>query len=254
MKKRMVIVMVAAVLLIAGWCLYASFTSNSRNAQTLGEIPAPWGYARVDATSGSYADFLRHLPLKPRGARVHRYTGETSFMSLFSSGVIDYKMLSNSEQCADVAMRLRAEYLWANGRYSEICFRNVNGQNMRYQGGKSRKEFEQYLRKVYGLCSTFSMYRETKTRAIKDIKPGDVLVYPAKYGLPYGHAVLVADVATNGNGKYAIMCVEGSTPAIEAHIIRNLNPLKNPWFFIEEDDDHIWVSLLPFQKEELRHY
>lgn len=49
-------------------------------------------------------------------------------------------------------------------------------------GGSSRKAFEKYMREVFGVCSTFSEYRETTPRSIKDIQPGDVLVYPARPG------------------------------------------------------------------------
>lgn len=37
-----------------------------------------------------------------------------------SAAVIDMPMLSNAEQCADMTMRLRSEYLFSQGRYSEI--------------------------------------------------------------------------------------------------------------------------------------
>lgn len=37
-----------------------------------------------------------------------------------SAAVIDMPMLSNAEQCADMTMRLRSEYLFCQGRYSEI--------------------------------------------------------------------------------------------------------------------------------------
>ena len=69
-----------------------------------------------------------------------------------------------------------------------------------------------------------------------------------------GHAILVADVARSKSGKVAIMCVEGNTPAREMHIVRNPNPLRNPWFFLDEDDETIWISVFHFKKDELRHY
>lgn len=246
--------MMVLLALLGGWLWFQSHTSNPWNARTLGDIETPWGYTRVEAPQGSYAEYLRSLPLKERGAKVHLYTGGEANFQFLSTGVIDQDILSNSEQCADVTMRLRAEYLWSKGRYSEICFTNVNGKKMHYQGGSSRKAFERYMRNVYGVCSTFSVHRETKPRAIKDIQPGDVLVYPARTGHMYGHAILVADVARSSSGKVAIMCVEGNTPAREKHILRNINPLRNPWFILDEDDETIWISAFHFDKDELRHY
>jgi len=253
-KTKLLSIMILAIAIIACWLCFQSCNSNPWNAKTLGEIDTPWGYTRVEATHGSYAEYLRSLPLKERGAKVHLYTGGEANFQILSTGVIDQDILSNSEQCADVTMRLRAEYLWSKGRYAEICFTNVNGQKMRYHGGSSRKAFEHYLRSVYGVCSTFSVHRETKPRAIKDVQPGDVLVYPARPGHKYGHAILVADVARNSSGKVAILCVEGNTPAREKHIVRNINPLRNPWFILDEDDETIWISAFRFGKDELRHY
>ena len=110
------------------------------------------------------------------------------------------------------------------------------------------------MRGVYGACSTFSLYQETKPRAIQDVMPGDVLVYPARPGRKYGHAVMVVDVARSRSGKVAIMCIEGNTPAREKHLVRNPNPLHNPWFILNEGDEAIQISVFRFNKDELRHY
>lgn len=252
--KKIILTVFAIGLVLAGWFAYVTQTSNPWNAGTIGDIPAPIGYSRVDAPEGSYTNYLRSLPLKQRGAKVHLYTGGEARYQFLSTGVIDQDLLSNSEQCADVTMRLRAEYLWQAGRYNDICFGNVNGQKMRYSGGQSRKAFEQYMRSVYGLCSTYSLYHETKPRPISEVQPGDVLVYPARPGRKYGHALIVVDVARNCFGKVAIMCAEGNTPAREKHVVRNLNPFRNPWFVLDEDDDSFRISCFHFNKDELRYY
>lgn len=106
---------------------------------------------------------------------------------------------------------------------------------------------------AYGCCSTFSVSRETEPRKISEVQPGDVLVYPARKLEGMGHALIVVDVARRGK-KVAIMCAEGNTPAREAHIVRNLNPLENPWFFFDGNESTLWVSVFHFGKNELRHY
>ena len=257
MKKKIflaILIVIALIALVCGWCWYSAKTSNPWNARTLGEIAAPRGYTRVEAPAGSYAEYLRALPLKARGAKVQLYTGGDAHYQFLSTGVIDKPILSNDEQCADVTMHLRADYLWSHGRYCEICFTNVNGKKQHYTGGSSQKAFERYMRGVYGYSSTFSVYHETQVRSIKDVQPGDVLVYAARPGHKLGHAILVADVARSKSGKVAIMCVEGNTPAREMHIVRNPNPLRNPWFFLDEDDETIFISCFRFNKDELRHY
>ena len=50
------------------------------------------------------------------------------------------------------------------------------------------------------------------------------------------------------------MCVEGNTPARDQHIVRNLNPICNPWFFFDEDDTVFWIGPFHFNEDELRHY
>lgn len=240
-------------LVLGSWCWWSSRTSNPWNARTVGDIPAPFGYTRVEAPEGSYAAYLRSLPLREKGTKVNLYTGGEANSQYLSTAVIDQDILSNSEQCADVTMRLRAEYLWQKGRYSEICFRNVNGQRMNYTGGSSRKAFDIYMRNVYEWCSTYSVYHETTPRPISEVQPGDVLVYPARKGRIYGHALIVVDVAKKGS-KVAIMCAEGNTPARDKHIVRNMNPLNNPWFFLDGTEDNIYVSIFRFNKDELRHY
>lgn len=243
--------MIASI--IGAWCWWSSKTSNPWNAETVGDIPVPFGYTRVEASPGSYAEYLRSLPLRKRGTKVNLYTGGEANFQFLSTGVIDQDLLSNSEQCADATMRLRAEYLWQKGRYSEIRFRNVNGNFMTYTGGSSRKAFETYMRNVYGWCSTYSVYHETTPRPILDVQPGDVLVYPARSGHQYGHALIVVDVARK-RSKVAIMCAEGNTPARDKHIVRNLNPLETPWFFFDGTESTLWVSVFHFDRNELRHY
>lgn len=256
MKKRILKIISVSLVLgtaLIGCLLWYSQTSNPWDVKHIGDIDAPWGYTRVEAADGSYAEWLRQLPLKSKGSKVMLYTGGEANYQFLSAGVIDIPMLSNAEQCADMTMRLRAEYLFSRGRYSDICFTDVNGNRLQYHGGSSRKALEKYLRKAYECCSTFSVSRETTPRKISEVQPGDVLVYPARKIEGMGHALIVVDVVRNGN-KVAIMCAEGNTPAREAHLVRNPNPLSNPWFFFDGDESTLWVSVFHFGKNELRHY
>lgn len=252
MKKALKVIgfLLLIGIMTAGTIWWYSHTSNPWNAQTVGDIAAPIGYERVE---GSYAEFFRSLPLQERGRKVQLYTGGDARFQWLSTAVIDLPLLSNSEQCADMTMRLRAEYLFSQGRYSEIRFRDVNGNRLQYHGGASRQALEKFLKHAYGVCSTFSVSRETEPRPISEVQPGDVLVYPARKIEGMGHALIVIDVARKGK-KVAIMCAEGNTPAREAHIVRNLNPLSNPWFFFDGDESTLWVSVFHFGKDELRHY
>jgi hypothetical protein len=88
-------------------------------------------------------------------------------------------LLSNAEQCAAVCIRLHAEYLFNSGQYSSIHFRDVNGNTMRNLGGASRKVFNNFPKRVYGMASTYSLSREMWQRPLADMQAGDVFVYAA---------------------------------------------------------------------------
>ncbi len=257
-RKFAFLIAIALLLVIAGawaWWACSSRTSNVGNARYIGEIPAPFGYQRVEVQDKSYATYLRSLPLKPQGSKVQLYTGGDANYQWLSAAVVDMKLLSNYEQCADVTMRIRAEYLYKMGRFKDICFVDVNGQKMQYRGGKDRNAFESYLKRVYGMCNTASLYRETAPRPVREVQPGDVLVYPAREGRQYGHAMLVVDVARNRSGKVAVLCVEGNTPAREMHLLRNVaHPRRNPWFILNDDGKTLHISVFSFAPEEFRHY
>ena len=252
--KRIHVILISLfiVLGLAGLAWMFLYVSNPWNAPTIGDVPCPAGYHRVQDDS-PYTAFIRSLPLKRRGARVQLHKGGDAPLQWLSSGVVDMPTLSNMEQCADITMRIRGEFLWKQKRYSDICFTGVDGEKHPYRGGSSRKAFESYMKKVYGTCNTYSVFKETTRRDYDDIRPGDVLVYPSRKKGVSGHAILVADVARARSGKIAILCVEGNTPAREAHVVRNLNPFRNPWHTVTPDKD-IWVSAFHFHPKELRHY
>lgn len=86
-------------------------------------------YERDSVEKGSYAEWLLNLPLKPYGSVTHYYNGEEKYFDC-QVGVIDMKLVPENEdvmQCADAAMRLRAEYLYAAKKYSQIHFNFTNG-------------------------------------------------------------------------------------------------------------------------------
>ena len=224
----------------------------------MGDIPTPWGYERISGDDAAYSNYLRSLPLKKRGAKVQLFTGGNARLQSLNYAVVDLPLLSNAEQCADVCMRLRAEYLFNTGQYGKIKFKNVNGKTMNYGGGSSRKAFEHYMRNVYGVASTYSLSRELKQRTLKDIQPGDVFVYAAADrpgNQKYGHAIMVVDVAINKQGKKAFLLAEGNTPARDIHVMRNFeNPLRSPWFILDDDAENLLLAVFHYKAKELRHF
>ena len=182
------------VLAINLWIEYGVEKSNPKDYATVGDILPPEGYNRIDGDDSRYAKFLRSLPLKPRGSVIKYYYGVIADLQELNYAVVDMPLLSNAEQCADVCMRLRAEYLYQIGNLDNINFLDVNGNILSYNGEKSRDSLEKYLRNVFRVANTYSLCQQMDNRYLSDVQPGDVFVYPANSNR-YGHAVMVADVS-----------------------------------------------------------
>ena len=236
------------------WIEYGIEKSNPENYATIGDIPTPDGYARREGEDPKYGKFLRYLPLKPKGSVVKYYWGGIADLQDLNYAVVDLPLLSNAEQCADVCMRLRAEYLYQIGHLDNIYFLDVKGNVLSYNGEMSRESLEDYLRKVFRVANTYSLSRQMDDRDLSDIQPGDVFVYPAPNSNSYGHAVMVADVAEDQNtGNKAIMLVEGFLPARSIHVMRNWqDPSISPWFIIDEESDVLSFSMFQFHATDLK--
>lgn len=237
----------------------AGTVSNPHNYPTIGDIPVPEGFQRIGNDDPGFAEYLRSLKLKGRGAKVKYYTGGDSGMQDVCYAVVDKPLLSNAEQCADVCMHLRAEYLFSKGYYTEISFRDVSGTTMhytQYAGGPSNKSFGAYLRRVYNRANTYSLSRDMATRQLKDIQPGDVFVFPARRANSLGHAIMVADVAKNlKNGKKAFLLIQGFTPAMDIHVLRNQDDSSlSPWYMLDENAEEIDLAGFAFQANQLKHF
>lgn len=267
MKKLKWILIAVLVLVAAGagvglWILYGSKKTNPNGYSTIGDIPTPWGYERMQPEDGGFTDYLRRIPLKESGSKVQLYTGGDARLQSLAYAVVDMPLLSNDEQCADVCMRLRAEFLYNSKRYRDIHFKSVSGKNMRYSSRESRSAFERYMRNVYGVASTYSLKHDLPNRALGDMQPGDVFVYAAgdhdlerKTHSKYGHAIMVVDVAVDSNGNKAFLMAEGNTPARDIHILRNwMNPFASPWFYLDADAKDLYFDCFYYKSDELRYF
>lgn len=199
-------------------------------------IPAPQGYKRVDVTEGSFAHFLRNLPLKPAGSDLHYHTGQVKERK-YAGAVVDMDFGKNSnEQCADAIIFLRASYLWKTRQYTKISFCFTNGFKAEYakwaQGYRIRnnnawvktqkadygyQSFRKYLHLVFQYAGTASLSQELKPIGrcwATDIQAGDVII---KGGFP-GHAEMVVDVAENDKGERIVLLAQSFMPAQEIEI------------------------------------
>lgn len=224
-------------------------TSVPARATTIGTIPVPDGFKRLPAATGSFLNWLRGIPLK-ENRTVYLYNGVPKRNQSAQYAVLDISTGNKDlQQCADVVMRLRAEYLYAQKRFDEISFMDYSKKWYSWKGKEDRSRFELYLQQVFGYCGSASLEKQLRPVAdFSGIRPGDVLV---QGGFP-GHAVIVADMAQNDKGQKIFMLVQGYQPAQDMHVL--VNPSDNsgsPWFEIPAGEELVtpeWV----FQKRHLR--
>jgi len=181
----------------------------------------PPGFERVQADEGSFATWLRGLPLRPEGSPVLTYTGKPKWRQDVHAAVVDIDVGTRDlQQCADAVMRLRAEWLYSRGRDGDIAFNDTDGKRRRFLGTRSTgyTGFRKYMDLVFAYAGTYSLERELKPVAVEDIAVGDVFI---KGGFP-GHAVLVADLALNrATGEKRFLLLQSYMPAQNIHVLKN---------------------------------
>lgn len=217
----------------------------------------PQGFERVTLDSNSFGTYLRDLPLKKMGTNVKYFDGRSKLKANVYCSVIDQDIDPvDLQQCADAVMRLRGEYLYKQKKYDQIHFNFVSDNKPRYfkdyaKGDYSYKKFRAYMKYVFSYANTGSLKNELqKVENFEEILPGDVLI---QSGSPYGHAVIIVDVAINSDGKKIFMLAQSYMPAQETQILINPNdPKISPWYSSEND-----IILTPewrFQKSDLRRF
>ncbi len=264
---------------IIAFLVFSASTNQSR-VNTEGttietRIPPPTGFSREISETNSFTQYLRSLPLKAQGAKVLLYDNSIKPNQTNTFAVVDMDIENaDLQQCADAIIRLRAEYLWKQKRYSEIHFNFSNdtqidyvkwaeGQRLKVRGNKitwekkaerdySYDTFRKYLNKIFMYAGTASLAREMIAVPYNQIEPGDVFIHG---GNP-GHAMIVVDVATNPETKQkAFICAQSFTPAQEIEIVNNCNEIAfSPWYFVNEKEMSIAFPQWTFSCHELKRF
>ncbi|MCX6323159.1 MAG: DUF4846 domain-containing protein [Sphingobacteriales bacterium] len=211
--------------------------SNKNPYSQISAIPLPEGYTRISQPQGSFGEWLRQLALKA-DRRVFLYNGNLKANQDAQFAVIDISVGDqNLQQCADAAMRLRAEYLAANNRFSEINFKDNEGKNYPFSGSFTKDNWQKYLNQVFSYCGSASLNKQLKpVIPFTQIQPGHLLINP---GFP-GHVVTVMDVAQNKNGDKIYLLSQSYMPAQDVHILKNpISEALSPWYHISEKEEVI---------------
>ncbi|SDD33425.1 DUF4846 domain-containing protein [Kordiimonas lacus] len=221
--------------------------------------PAPAGFERVAATPGSFAYFLRHLPMKPTGTPLRLYDGSKVAWPAYAGAIIDLDLGPRDlQQCADTLIRLYAEYHYAQGSAETLSFNFTSGDTFPYADYLSgrrpvvagrkvlwqqedardhgRDAFRRWLDTIFLYAGTASLARDFPGVNLKEARIGDLFIGP---GFP-GHTVMIADMAVDGAGKRKILLIEGFSPAQDAHVLRNLLPFSDgDWYDLTNGEDLI---------------
>lgn len=218
----------------------------------------PSGFRRGPVLPGSFPEFLRQLPLAPEGTKVVDYRGAL----LYDGGthaniaaVIDIDVgTKDLQQCADAVYRLHAEWRYTTPARKEIRYRALSGtvlpyarylageravlsgKDLVFQPGAPRADdhafFRSYLDDVFAWASTSSLERDGKrVSGLAEIEAGDAFVLS---GSPFGHAVIVLDVARDDAGRVALLLGQSYMPAQSVHVLRP--DASSAWFVVAKDD------------------
>jgi len=185
----------------------------------------------------SFAHFLQHFPRKAR-KEVKTWDGKT--LSTTSLGVLDIDV-PEFQQCADAVIRLHAEWLYKQGRFSDIHYNFTNGFNcdfthwahgwrVRVNGNNvswyrdsdeenySYDNFKKYIKQVFYYAGTISISEEMEPVRDGKAEVGDAFVIA---GSP-GHAVIVVDKIVVRDIPYYLFA-QSWTPAQDIEIISGKN-------------------------------
>jgi hypothetical protein len=242
-------------------CCYSD--NNNKSASTgenfnqpdslniVADIAPPPGYKRMNLAKTSFGEWLKNITLK-KDKHVYLYNGALKRNQGAQFAVLDITVGNKDlQQCADALMRLRAEYLFSQKRYSEIDFRDNSNRSYKWTGGPDKTGLDKYLEKVFSMCGSASLEKQLKPVASPaDMQPGDVFI---RGGFP-GHAMIVIDVAKNEKGQKVFMLAQSYMPAQDIHIVRNPADSKiSPWYEVD-DETEIFTPEWTFLNNQLRRW
>jgi hypothetical protein len=249
---------------------YAWLGSDAQNERLADRIAPPAGFWRVAVVEGSFAAWLRGLPLRPAKTPVRTFRGDEVRAGDDPSvaAVIEMDVGTRDlQQCADSIIRLDAEWRYALGHGEQVGYPIGHGYTLAFnrwaRGDRPRvadddrvtwihtarpddshAALRAYLDIVFASAGTETL-ADTAQRVARDqLRAGDFFVMG---GHP-GHAVLVLDVVVDEAGNRRALLGQGYMPAQDFHVLSHDG---DPWFALDGDtiDTPFWQ---PFPWSALR--
>jgi hypothetical protein len=216
-------------------------------------FPTPPGYKRVAVEAGSFAEWLRGLPMAPEGTPAKSFDGHETLAADddYLAGVVAIDTgTPDLQQSSDVIIRLHAEYLWSRGEKEKISYLSATKLNMpfsRWEKGQrliangpnvfwvvkgkpsaaDHAEFRRYLDAVFNWANSTSLTtRSTSVSDPKALLAGDFFL---QSGEP-NHVAVVLDVAEKPSGERVALLGQARNPAESIHVVRPGR--ATPWFSV----------------------
>ena len=207
-------------------------------ASKIAEIKTPLGYDRVSLKGDSFGTYLRNIKVKKGKKAVHLYNGVKKPFQGAQYVILDIDTgKKDLQQCADAAMRLWAEHLFSQKKYKKIHFNFLSDGKPRFyiqyaKDDRSYKTFRSYMDWIFQYANTASLYHELETIQRKHLSLGDVFI---QKGRPFGHAVIVVDMAKHrSTGEKIFLIAQSFMPAQEIHVLKNYTSQGlNPWYSLD---------------------
>ena len=244
------------------------------NTENIRGISLPQGFNYVEDGDSGYSNWLLDLKLK-KSKTVYLYNGKLKPNQDVQYGVLNIDIgKKDLIQCADIAMKLRADYLFEIHLFDQIKFLTTSGDEITFenwlkgmrwkeQGAKLvsynihrvkpniGQEYNSFMEFVFSYCGTYSLSKQLKAvNDSKSLQPGDIFV---QGGFP-GHAVTVMAAAKNEAGKIMFLLSQGYMPAQDIHILKNhTDPDLSPWYDLS-DIYPLYTPEWQFERESLKRW
>src|SRR6187455_1760196 len=161
------------------------------NTENIRGISLPQGFAYVGDGDSAYSNWLLDLKLK-KSKTIYLYNGKLKSNQGVQYGVLNIDIgKKDLIQCADAAMKLRADHLFEKHLYDQIKFLTTSGNDLSFeswlkgmrwkvQGAKLvsynihkeepniQQEYNSFLEFAFSYCGTYSLSKQL--RVVNDNK------------------------------------------------------------------------------------
>jgi hypothetical protein len=224
----------------------------------------PQGYARVAAEPGSFAHWLRTLPLAAPDTAVLDSSGKTTLASTagFAAAVVAIDM--HAEESADALLRLNAEWHFSRGDAQRISYLSNTGRPLpfsRWLGGErivmkkqgwdwalksaastsqSYPDLRSFLDAAFQWVDPRALAIQGKVLGWDDVVAGDYFVHAGKEPT----LVTVLDVAKGPKAEPALLLGHVAAPHQNMYVLRG--SAQSAWFLPRATRDVLAPGLKPF--------